>query len=430
MRMVGVLSAAIGLGVAALVVALTVSHQSTPAEPGEAAVPQHLAGYSYLTGSVSDSPPGTATALFQHGFGVEFLDFPQAVVLGAGGDTYRRVDVAEDRAGGETQGDPAPMLLSPDGTKVAVGDHDTGTPDVVIVDLLTGTTSTHPLPSGQSVIPVAFSGDGETLALLLSPAATSPYSGGRITGEVGLLDLTDDTTVVLPEGDATAVAFSPDGTELAVERSGPDGVGVSILDLASGSRRDLGAEGLLAGPTAWSPDGRLLAITTVRPSEAPSGVADPGIPTGLAFVDPAGRGVDVPGPLELPLSGAGRVLAWTGSNEVVILLDVVGKDDCCGPEAATLSAISLDGAEPRTLMRLSDLTSYGVGRFQMAASTASDLQVVSPSDVDRGPWPLPWRGALALLLGLLAWLVSRLALGRMAHGPASTIRRTSSRSMS
>ena len=87
-------------------------------------MPEELAGYSHLTGSVSSSPPGAVAALWQHGYGVEFPDFPQAVVLGAGGDGYRRVDLAEERAGGETQGDPAPMLLSPDGTRVAVGDHD------------------------------------------------------------------------------------------------------------------------------------------------------------------------------------------------------------------------------------------------------------------------------------------------------------------
>ncbi|WP_107774289.1 hypothetical protein [Nocardioides sediminis] len=88
-------------------------------EPGLAGVCSAaaiLAGYSHLTGNVSDSPPGPAVALYQHGFGVELLDFPQAVVLSASGDTYRRVDAAEGRAGPETQGDPAPMLLSPDGT--------------------------------------------------------------------------------------------------------------------------------------------------------------------------------------------------------------------------------------------------------------------------------------------------------------------------
>lgn len=419
MRMVGRLSGWIGIVIgivsAVLVLALTAPQSATPHTVG-AAVPRQLADYSHLTGAVSDSAPGPAVALFQHGFGVEFLDFPQAIVLGAGGDVYRRVDAAEGRAGGETQGDPAPMLLSPDGTKVAVGDHDTGRPDVVVVDLSTGATTTHPLPAGRSVIPVAWSSDSETLAHLLSPAPTNPYSGERITGEVGLLDLSDDTTVVLPDGEATAVAFSPDGAELAVEWSGADGVRLSVVDLASGSARDLEADGVLAGPTAWSPDGRLLALTMTRPAGAPAGVGNPGIPTGLSFVDSSSRGASVPGQMELPLSGAGRVLGWTAPDEVVTLLNVVEEDDCCGPESATLASIPLDGTEPRTLMHISDLTSYGVSRFQLAADTAADLQVVSPDDVDRGSWPLPWRVLVAVLLGLVAWLAARLALGRGRRG--------------
>ena len=421
MRMVGGLSGVIGVGAAAVVLVLTATHRSAPAEPAEPAVPEQLAGYSHLTGSVSSSPPGAAVALYQHGWGVELLDFPQAVVMGAGGDVYRRVDAAEDRAGAETQGDPAPMLLSPDGTKVAVGDHDTDHPDVVVVDLLTGDTTTHPLPTGRSVLPVAWSRDGKTLAHLLSPAPTNPYTGERITGEVGVLDLDDDTTVVLPDGGATAAAFSPDGAELAVERAGAyftDGARLSVVDLASGSARDVEAGGVLAGPTAWSPDGRLLATTTLEPSGTPAGVTDPGTPTGLSFIDPSGRDADVPAPLELPLAEAGRVLGWTGSDEVLVLLHVEDYDACCGPDAYTLSNVPLDRTSPGTLMEMSDLHSYGVGRFQLASATVEDLQVVRPSEVDRGPWPLPLRGGLAILLGLLAWLVSRTVL-RRRRGPTA-----------
>lgn len=407
MRMVGGLPVVVGVAAAALAVVTTGPH-GTVAEPQGVAVPDRLAGYSLLTGNVSSSAPGPVVALFQHGYGVEFLDFPQAVVLGAGGDVYRRVDAAEDRAGAETQGDPAPMLLSPDGTKVAVGDHDTADPDVAVVDLLTGETTTHPLPTGRSVLPVAWSRDGRTLAHVLSSAPTNPYTGERIAGEVGLLDLTDDTTDMLEDDDVTAVAFSPDGTELAVEQADTDGTEsrLRVMDLTSGAERDLDPDGVLAGPAAWSPDGRQLALTSLAPSGAPVGVPDTGMPSGVAFVDPSGQGGAVPAPLELALAGPGRALGWTDAGEVVMLLE------CCGSLGYTLSAVPLDGAEPRTLMRIADLQSYGVGRFQMASATVGDLGVVSPAEVDRGPWPLPWRVGLALLVGLVAWLVSRAVLRR------------------
>ena len=409
MRPAAAVPPVVGLGVAALVVLLTGQDGSQAPASGDA-VPEQLAGYSYLTGSVSQSPPGRVVALWQHGYGVEFLDFPQAVVLGADGDTYRRVDVAEGRAGSETQGDPAPMLLSPDGTRVAVGDHDLERPDLVVVDLTTGETTSHPLPTGRSVVPVAWSADGRTVASVLSEDPTNPYSGSRIRGDVGLVDLADHTSEVLDaDGTATAAAFSPDGSELAVERADR----LAVVDLADGGERELEADGVLAGPAAWSPDGRLLAVTTTRPAPAaPASIDDPGIPTGLAFVDPTGQGGDVPEPLPLSATGPGRVLGWTGPDEVLTVLAVEGADPCCGPDAQTLSAVPLDGTQPRTLMRMNDLGSYGIGRFQLAAAAAEALEVVDPDDVDRGPWPWPLRGVLAVVAGLLAWVVARAVLRR------------------
>jgi hypothetical protein len=397
-----------GLAVAALVVVLT-GPGGSPAPAATPAVPQDMAGYSHLTGSVSASPPGPAVALWQHGYGVEFLDFPQAVVLGSGGDAYRRVDVAEERAGGETQGDPAPMLLAPDGTRVAVGDHDMDRPDVVVVDLSTGDTTRHPLPTGRSVVPVAWSADGRTLASLVSDEATNPYSGGRITGDIAVLDLTDGATDVLDlDRSSTGAAFAPDGSEVAVDQSGV----VTVVGLQDGAERSLEVDGVLAGPAAWSPDGRLLAVTTTKPVQAPPGVDAPGIPTGLAFVDATGGGGDVPDPLPLDLTGPGRVLGWSGPDEVLTVLAVEGTDTCCGDDQQTLSGVPLDGAPPRTLMRMSDLTSFGVGRFQLASSVAETLTVVDPDTVDRGPWPWPARGVLAVAAGLLVWALARVVTRR------------------
>lgn len=411
MRPLAAVPPAVGLAVALGVVVLT-GQGGGPTSVATPAVPEEMAGYSHLTGSVSSSPPGPVVALWQHGYGVEFLDFPQAVVLGADGASYRRVDVAEERAGGETQGDPAPMLLSPDGTRVAVGDHDVDRPDVVVVDLRTGATTRHALPAGRSVVPVAWSADGETLASLVSDEATNPYSGGRITGDIALLDLTDDAAQVLGlDRSSTGAAFSPDGSEIAVEQSGA----VTVVDLQDGAQRDLEVHGVLAGPAAWSPDGRLLAVTRTEPVAAPPGVDAPGIPTGLAFVDATGRGGDVPDPLRLDLTGPGRVLGWAGPDAVLTVVAVEGTDSCCGHDEQTLSVVPLDGAQPRTLMRMSDLTSFGVGRFQLASSLAATLDVVDPDAVDRGPWPWPLRGVLAVATGLLAWMLVRAVVRRRAR---------------
>jgi dipeptidyl aminopeptidase/acylaminoacyl peptidase len=403
----------VGVGTAALVFALGVPSDAGSSPSGDVAVPEQLAGYSHLTGSVSDSPPGAAVALFQHGFGVEFLDFPQAVVLGAGGDAYRRVDVAEGRAGAETQGDPAPMLLSPDGTKVAVGDHDIDRPDVVIVDLTTGTTSRHVLPTGRSVVPIAWSSDGQRLAHVLSAAPTNPHSGEPIVGDVGLLDLEGGGTSLLQHGgQARTAAFSPDGSALALQQDGAGGEQLAVVDLASGSRRGLESAGVLAGPAAWSPDGRLLATTTVRSLAVPAGVPVPTAPTGLAFIDATGRHGDALPPLELPLAPQGDVLGWSGPDEVLTLMTDASTDQCCGPEAYQLAAVPISGGRPRTLMQIPDLPSFGVSRFQLAHATVDDLSVVTPVDVDRGEWPLPLRAGLAILLGLIAWAATRLVVRR------------------
>ena len=356
----------VGAVVAGIVVVLT-GLGGSPTAAATPAVPEVMAGYSHLTGSVSSSPPGPVVALWQHGYGVEFLDFPQAVVLGAGGDTYRRVDVAEERAGSETQGDPAPMLLSPDGTRVVVGDHDVERPDVVIVDLTTGETTTHALPAGRSVVPVAWSSDGETLASLVSDEATNPYSGGRITGEIALLDLPDDSAEVVElDGSATAAAFSPDGSELAVEQSG----GITVVDLQDGSRRSLEVDGVLAGPAAWSPDGRLLAVTTVEPPSAPPGVDAPGIPTRAVVRRPDRARPRRARPVAARPHRAGARARLGGSGGGADGPRGRGADPCCGPDDQTLSVVPLDGTRaahahadvrPRVLRRRS-LPARLVGR--------------------------------------------------------------------
>jgi hypothetical protein len=407
----------------AVVVLSPLTGSVTPMPTDGAGVPSRLAGYSHLTGRVSDSPPGPAVALYQHGYGVEFLDFPQAVVLGASGDTYRRVDEAEDRAGQETQGDPAPMLLSPDGTKIAVGDHVTDKSDVVIVDLRTGDTSSHALSEGRSVVPVAWSRDGQRLAHLLTTGPTSPHRGEPIVGDVGVLDVqTGKTTMLRQARKVRTAAFSPDGTQLAVQQDVATGEQLALVDIDTDDTiRVLVTEGELAGPASWSPDGKLLATTTVRPLTPVRGIRTPTAPTGLEFVDPTGRDGPVPEPLKLPLTPDGRVLGWSSTYQVLALTVPPGQDDGFhgGPDTYELSSVPLDGTEPRALMQISGLQSFGVNRFQLADATVDELQVVTPTAVDRGPLPLPARGTAAVATGLFVWRVTRRAERRIQRRAAA-----------
>ncbi len=378
------------------------------ARSGAAALPDRVGEYSHLTGSVSSSPPGRAVALFQHGFGVEFLDFPQAVVVGAHGDVLRRVDLAEDRAGAETQGDPAPMLLSPDGLRIAVGDHDTSRPDLAVLDLADGGVDLFPVTAGRGVHPLAWSSDGRLLAYLSTPEPTNPYGDRPLTGDLGLLDLETGRATDLPGASrVSAAAFAPDGSELAVEQGGSlevralDGAALRTVGLPAGHRLD--------GSAAWSPDGRLLAVSATgcpgMRGEGWRGCSDPGgaAGAGISFIDATGAGRPVPGPLDGRVDGAGRVLGWTAADRVAVLVpDAVG-GEVHDPDRHWVTEVPLDGSAPRRLSAVPTSDGgYGVGRFQLATGLLTDLEVREAGEVDRGPWPLWLRLAATVALGATA----------------------------
>lgn len=364
---------------------------TSPAQPPF--LPDRFADHSHLTASVSSSPPGPAVALYQHGLGVELLDLPQAVVVGSAGDVYRRVDLAEDRAGDETQGDPGPMLLSPDGTRVALGTHDSGRLGLALLDLRDGEVTPRPVAQARSVLPVAWSPDGRWLACLVSATATNPHSGQPVAGVVHLVDVSTGRSRPLSGGaTATAVAFAPYGTELALQRPASAGGGLEVWSADGALRRTLqpGPGRRLAGPHAWSPDGRLLATS--------------GGEATTSFVDATGGGGPVPGPVGTRAAQDG-VLAWASADQVLVLTGEPGPDD--SPQGATwVTRVALDGGATE---RLSALPSdgYGVDRFQLAAALAPDLHVRPAGPAERGPWP-GWLRATAALLaaGAVALVVA------------------------
>lgn len=411
---------------------------SAAGDHGPASLPARLADYSYLTGEVSASPPGRAVAIFQHGFGVELMDFPQAVMLGADGDVYRRVGVAEDRAGPETQGDPAPMALAPDGTRIAVGDYDTTAPDVAVLDLSTGRVEVHPVPGGHSAIPLAWSPDSTLLAYLSTAEPTNPHSGTATTGDIGVLDVRTGTADILPgRPNVREAAFSPDGTEMAIHRIESDGASLEMLgipQLGGGAVDIVGLDGTvrrqivlpsdqyLSGPNAWSPDGALLA--TRRPATEcmlATGSWDEAEwrrcleeHEGTFFVDASGRGDAVPPPLPTGLVGGHGVVGWTDADEVLVLDDYPAPgatDD--DTELYWLTAVPLDGGEPRWLSAVPGGGNFGVGSFELAAALLPDLEVREAGEADRGRWPAWLRLGAAVLCAGAALLGTHVVVRRV-----------------
>lgn len=355
-----------------------------PRTPGsDVAIPDELAGYSYLTGDASQAPPGRALALYQHGFGVEFMDFPQGIVLAADDDVYRRVDAAENRAGRESQGDPGPMLLSPDGTSVALGEHNTTSPDIEFVDLETGQVTSQEVPDARSVLPVAWSQDGNRVSYLATNKPTNPYSFSPIRGALVELDLSSGSVEPVPGGkQASAAAYSPDGTRIAIQHGGD--AGLQIVDLSTGDIRAVQEEGTLAGPNAWSPDGRLL--TVARADE-------------IWAVDVASTSPAEPTQVPFPESSVPEVVGWTGDRDVVIF----GRTE---ENRSIVDAVSVDTGESRELTRIDGVSNYGVNRFQLASDLISDLPVREAGNADRGPMSLVLSVPLSLLAGFVALYVA------------------------
>ncbi|PPK94282.1 hypothetical protein CLV92_108185 [Kineococcus xinjiangensis] len=403
-------------GIAAL--AATVLLTSLPAgpapaaEPGTATLPSRFAGYSLLTGDASTDPPGRAAALYQQGLGVELVDFPQAVVVGAQADEYRRLDLAERRSSPSQQGDPAPMLLSPDGRSVAVGDLSGRPADVAVQDLTTGEVRTWPVGDAARTVPLALSPDGGFLALAVSGAPAHEEQPPGTKAALHLLDLrTGRVTTTDLAAPPVVAAWSPDGTELAVQQAAEGsprpGETTVVLGADGRTRRhlDLPAGHRLAGPGAWSPDGRLLA------TGFGTGAYDASCPDQGCLVRPTTAVPARPGSTDavpLPAVPAGATfLAWAGADR--LLLAATDPPAGTGAESVRIDALSLSTQEVTPVSSIPTDGEFAVVRLHLATADLAPAVVREPGEAHRGRWPLPWRLAASALGALLvAAVVGRL----------------------
>lgn len=388
---------------AAVVPGLVPEHRPTgPA--GGLVLPARPAPLSLLTAPVSDSPPGPVGLSYVVGnSGPRSLHTSQTIVVGVDGRTYRRVDLAERRGRPVEMGtwQDAAVLLSPDGTRLAAGsEHEVDT--LPVQDLRTGRIRDYRLPQRGAVEALAFAPDGNRLAYGVRPATLFGSGPEPVAAaEVGILDL--DTGAVTPVGGtASALAFSPDGTRVAVQGDydAPEPLhrAVRLVDLATGSvgqLPDVGYAVRLAGAAAWSPDGRLLAV--VNDAGAGKLVSTVGL---LPVQQPGARTTWI----ETPGSDI-QVLGWRSADRILITRD---PDDGAGQP---VYEAGLDG-DLRQVMQLregwlSPGHSYG---WRVATALLPEATYDPASAVARGPWPRWWWLTLTVgaLLGLaVVYLVVR-----------------------
>ncbi|GAB3835585.1 YncE family protein [Dactylosporangium cerinum] len=208
---------------AVVVLLLAVGLVRLPTSPGvpaagPATLPRVFADHSYFTATVSAAPAGPAVAIYAYGQGDLPFQTPQLIAVGVDGRSYREIDLASQR--GRPVDAPllkspaAPVLLSPDGVRVAVADARGPVHDVAIVDLNTGRTRSYPVPAGSAVQLLAWSPDSKRLAYAVAPYRADSHGDPRVAlaadGELAVLDLaTGVTSTVAGQRGVLDAAYSP-----------------------------------------------------------------------------------------------------------------------------------------------------------------------------------------------------------------------------
>ena len=355
---------------------------------GSLVFPSRIATYSWFTPMLEPSRIDAAAMVYQNGVGVEFLDVPQAVVLGADGATYRRLGAAEERSVAADQGDPADSVLAADGTFVVISaPGQEGS--VEVLDLRTLESRTVPVPGARSAVALSIDSAGGTALLLTSDDDMSRYSrlDFALSGTLTTLDLSSGAARTLelePRSgnrppDARSGALSPDGRRVAAETEDA----LVILDAADGAvLRELAPlSGALDGD-AWSPGGDRLAAVDAA---------------GLRLIDLAG-GAAVERTLPLPEDRWSSMLGWRDERTALLHLSTVdGSNDSefawLDVETGALDSFAAYPADP--------LTGAALGSADAARDLVAEWTVV---DAPAGP---PLTGVHVLLFSVLTGLVVR-----------------------
>ncbi len=378
---------------------------------GESVVlPDHVAGYDLLTAPLSQNPSGQALMLFESGNSDLFYTM-QALTLHTDGRSYRQLDAA--RGSGGTLDRQA--LLSPEGDAVLLAEKKRATAAFTYIDLRTGAARQIALETPAGVMLHAWSPDGKAIAYAQVPWARDDSANAlklatRGQGVLTILDLDTGLSVPYPEiTPAAAASFGPGGDQLAVQKGGE----LWMLNLPDGRKRQLQGRvpepglGLVPG-TAWSPDGRWLAL--IPWNEDGAGGRQPGagpMPYGkTTFIDATGVGWKAPDPVE-----PGSLLGWRNPETVIMLRD------------GALYEVGLETGQTKHWSSFDKPHSCGLWtkecqtfEIQLATGLLNSVVVKPATGAQRGPWPV-WlqlvTATATILLGIVLFrVVRRITLAR------------------
>jgi hypothetical protein len=239
---------------------------------------------------------------------------------------------------------------------------------------------------GLSVIPLSIAADGRSVLILTSQTTLSPLIGphSKLHGALSLLDLETGTARKYPDlTDVSAAALSPDGTSIVADT----GSGLVVLDAVTGKVADIrlsAGAGRLDGD-AWSPDGRrfaqlgrnILRIIDVTAAE------------------PVEQAVTLQG------VASGSAIGWRDTSTVLVHTRAESGDNC-----SEFSWVDVEsGAREPFASYAPDFTGASLIAPDVARGLVP-LWRVDDREVDRGPLPLSLTIPLAVLVGLVAWIVT------------------------
>ncbi|GIG55922.1 hypothetical protein Lfu02_02940 [Longispora fulva] len=411
--LVPALAAAAVLAVLTPVVALPDAPPPPRPADGGITLPRQFPAHSTSIPLLADAPTGPAIAFYRQSVGHVDFDHGEAYVAGATADTYRRLGIKEESG----------ARLSPDGTRLALGDCSGKNPVVTLVDLATDARRTLRLDpprvkasQGWSTVtaPRAWSPDGRYL--VVSTYADTFCNIPVISGPLWLLDTETGSYHQLAADQKpspnrpTLVAFAPDGKRIAVQLD----TRLTIMDLDGRTIRELdvppGQE--IAGAQAWSPDGTLLVLITQQGRILP----DPNSPPMIAFLDATGTAATVPAPVHAGFvipAWRNPVLGWKDPGTFLVLVSLTGKDyasaEADNPRILQFH-VTGGGAEVLATLRPGPDRSVAATDVQLAVALvpAMGTRAGPPAATRPRPrWLTPAivAGALTLLAG--GWLIVR-----------------------